>query len=667
MEDNSHPLSLSEENRLLRKQIENCENQRQKEKFLLQKLDLFNKNTPLAVIELDINYCITEWNDAAQLIFGYSKEEAFGKKTSELIIPESAREYTDKVWHHLYTNTGGTRATNENIKKNGETIICEWYNIPILNEKGEVKGISSMALDITEKTKNEKRLREVNERYKLFSELTFEGIILHENGIVLDINKSLEKLTLYSRKEIIGQNFIELFFLDEYKPLVYENVKKNKVEPYEIKGRRKDGVEIWVEVEAKNSKYQDREIRTAALRNIQKRKQAEQNLKGALIKAQESDRLKSTFLSTISHELRTPLNAVIGFSDLIDESMDISEAVDLSKMILSSGNHLLQILNDIFDLSMLEEGPIVLLKEKYNLHDLLDEIKEYIAVEQRTMNKTSLELIFKLNAFDTDLEIFTDQKRFKQIFIHLLKNALKYTKEGFVEMGYSILPGSIQFYVKDSGIGIPKDKQKNIFEIFRQLDDSHTREYEGVGIGLSIAKILTENLDGSISLKSEIDKGSCFYVNFPFQNQKEDVIDPQKPNIIDLSILYGKTVLIAEDDANSFELLEMYLKPWKIKVLWAKNGVEAIDLYSKNRNINLILMDVKMPILSGYEATKEIKLMNPKVPIIAQTAFAINNEKEIALQAGCDDYVPKPISWSKLSEKMAIHLKRIESEIETSE
>jgi PAS domain S-box-containing protein len=667
MEDNSHPLSLSEENRRLQKQIEDCENQRQKEKFLLQKLNLYSKNTPLAIIDWDLESRATEWNEAAQIIFGYSKEEAFGKKASELIVPESAREYTDKIWHHLYANTGGTHATNENIKKNGETIICEWYNAPIINEMGEVEGVSSMALDITEKRKNEKRLREVNERFKLLSELTFEGIVLHENGIVLDINKSLEKLTLYSREEIIGQNFIELFFLDEYKPLVYENVKKNKVEPYEIKGRRKDGVEIWVEVEAKNSMYQGREIRTAALRNIQKRKEAQQNLKSALIKAQESDRLKSTFLSTISHELRTPLNAVIGFSDLIDESMDISEAVELSKMILSSGNHLLQILNDIFDLSMLEEGPIVLLKEKHNLHELLDEIKEYISVEQRTMNKTAIELIFKLNAFERDLEIITDQKRFKQIFIHLLKNALKYTKEGFVEMGYTLLPETIQFYVKDSGIGIPKDKQKNIFEIFRQLDDSHTREYEGVGIGLSIAKILTENLDGNISLKSEVGKGSCFYVNFPFKVKKEVRESPKTPKVIDLSILYGKTVLIAEDDANSYELLEMYLKPWKIKILWAKNGLEAIDIYTKNRNINLILMDVKMPILSGYEATKEIKLMNPKVPIIAQTAFAINNEKEIALQAGCDDYVAKPISWPKLSEKMAIHLKRLESENKASE
>ena len=381
-------------------------------------------------------------------------------------------------------------------------------------------------------------------------------------------------------------------------------------------------------------------------------KESEKKLQIAIFKAQESDRLKSTFLSTISHELRTPLNAVIGFSDLIDNSMELDEVVSLTKMIFASGNHLLEIINDIFDLSMLEEGNLILYKEAYNLHSLLDEIQEYILLEKSKLKKNDINLIFKIDPKDKDVQINTDHRRFKQIFIHLLKNALKYTKEGYVEVGYSLLPNSFQFYVKDTGIGIPFDKQKHIFEHFRQLDDTHTREYEGIGIGLSVASIMCENLGGEISVNSEFGVGSVFYLSFPYEDLVKIELD-EIETPINLSILHGKNILIAEDDVSSFELLEMYFKPWKAKIFWAKNGVEAIDIFSNNQHIDLILMDIKMPILSGYEATKEIKLISPKVPIIAQTAYGIDIEKEIARRAGCDDYVSKPIIWQVLADKMA--------------
>jgi len=326
--------------------------------------------------------------------------------------------------------------------------------------------------------------------------------------------------------------------------------------------------------------------------------------------------------------------------------------VSLTKMIFASGNHLLEIINDIFDLSMLEEGNLILYKEAYNLHSLLDEIQEYILLEKSKLKKNDINLIFKIDPKDKDVQINTDHRRFKQIFIHLLKNALKYTKEGYVEVGYSLLPNSFQFYVKDTGIGIPFDKQKHIFEHFRQLDDTHTREYEGIGIGLSVASIMCENLGGEISVNSEFGVGSVFYLSFPYEDLVKIELD-EIETPINLSILHGKNILIAEDDVSSFELLEMYFKPWKAKIFWAKNGVEAIDIFSNNQHIDLILMDIKMPILSGYEATKEIKLISPKVPIIAQTAYGIDIEKEIARRAGCDDYVSKPIIWQVLADKMA--------------
>jgi len=575
--------------------LKDSEFQRIKERFLLQKLDLFNENNPLAVIEWDMNSCVVEWNKSAETIFGYTKEEAIGKRASDLVVPDSAKEEADKVWHLLYGNEGGARSTNNNVTKDGKIIICEWYNIPIINAKGIVLGASSMALDITEKVKTKADLDESNARFKMLSESTFEGIIIHKDGITIDVNSSLERLTQYDREELIGKDAIELIIAEEFKQRARESIKNKQSKPYEIKLRKKNGDIIWVEAEAKSIRYRGMDIRTVALREIEDRKKNEQKLKIALFEAQESDRLKSSFLSTISHELRTPLNAVIGFSDLIDTDMDVDEAVSLSKMIFQSGNHLLEIINDIFDLSMLEEGTMILLNEEQNLSMLLDEVKEYISQEKRKMGKLEIGLNFNSDFEKENIVINTDPKRLKQIFIHLLKNALKYTKQGSIEVGYLIIPEEIRFYVKDSGIGIASDKQKHIFELFRQVDDSHTREFGGIGIGLSIAKILCENLGGKISLESKLGEGTTFYFTIPYNKDLSDKKHKLPNPIIDLSILNGKTILIAEDDASSFELLEMYLKPQKVKILWAKNGVEAIDIFNKSRNIDLILMDIKMP------------------------------------------------------------------------
>lgn len=659
MEKHSRNSDLVNENIRLKRLLQESENQRLKERFILHKFDLFNKNTPLGVIEWDLNSLIIDWNKSAESIFGYSKEEMLGKAAIDYFVPEKSKELTHNIWQLLIENSGGRRSTNENITKSGKTIVCEWYNIPLIDEQGKVTGVSSLVLDITEKLHSIEKLEESNKRSKMLSELTFEGIIIHKEGLILEANTSIERISLYPREELIGKNIVDLLVVDKYKPVALENILIQSTKPYEVKARRKNGTEFWMEIEAKNYTHNNQPVRAVALRDITQRKQAELKLKNALFEAQESERLKSSFLSTISHELRTPLNAVIGFSDLIDESMDIEEAISLAKMIHKSGNHLLEIINDIFDLSMLEEGTVVITKESFNLHALFDEIQENIYLEKQKMGKQMLALNFILRPEDKDIEINTDHKRIKQIFIHLLKNALKYTREGSIEVGFSSIPNALQFYVKDTGIGIPKEKQKHIFSVFRQLDDRHTREFEGVGIGLSIAKTLCENLGGVLSVESEEGVGSTFFFTIPHKTSEENHAPVKVNGVIDLSVLNDKTILIAEDDAGSFELLEMYLKPWKMKILWAKNGVQAIDIFTKNKHIDLILMDIKMPILSGYEAAKEIKLISPKTPIIAQTAYAINNEKDIALQAGCDDYISKPISWTILSKKMASHLQNV--------
>ena len=377
------------------------------------------------------------------------------------------------------------------------------------------------------------------------------------------------------------------------------------------------------------------------------RKKAEQDLKTALEKAKESDRLKSAFLSAMSHELRTPLNAVIGFSEIIDSDTHISEILEYIETINKSGTHLLSLVEDIFDISLIESGEVKIQKEDVNLYSFMNNIHKMIMNEQINTDKQGVYIRLKLIEDDCDIMVHTDKRKLTQIFLNLLRNALKFTHKGFIKYGYTKEKENdkpiLKFFVKDTGIGIPKEKQELIFDIFRQGDDSHTRKYEGVGIGLSVAKQLTELLGGKMWLESDEVKGSTFYFTIPFSENiviEKDIesIESKKEN--DFS---DKTILIVEDIKSNFQYLETILKKFNIQILWVQDGNEAIQFCSDNPEIDLVFMDIKMPgLINGYEATRQIKKLHPDLPIIAQTAYALFGDDKKAENAGCDDYITKP-------------------------
>ncbi len=377
------------------------------------------------------------------------------------------------------------------------------------------------------------------------------------------------------------------------------------------------------------------------------RKLFEDELKRAFLKASESDRLKSAFLATMSHELRTPLNAIIGFSDLIDDGIEMSEAVSFAQTINNSGNHLLEIVEDIFDITLIETGESKILKTEFNLHQAMHDIHKILLAEQVRMEENEAELKLILPPQDNKLSVYTDRQKFNQIFLNLIKNALKFTPKGSIEFGYirklENKKPMLEFFVKDTGIGIHKNMQGVIFNMFRQVDDSYTREYGGVGIGLSLTKKLTELLGGEIWLESELGEGSTFYFTLVDCFKPEVVVREKLDKAIDLERLKGKVILIVEDVESSYSLLEAMLIKYKVKLLWAKNGIEAIKMAMENPLIELVLMDVNMPIMNGFEATTEIKKLEPDLPIIAQTAYANSEDREMAVSAGCDDYLEKPI------------------------
>ncbi|MEN9444380.1 MAG: hypothetical protein RIS47_1270, partial [Bacteroidota bacterium] len=359
-----------------------------------------------------------------------------------------------------------------------------------------------------------------------------------------------------------------------------------------------------------------------------------------------SDRLKTAFLQNMSHEIRTPMNAIIGFSNLLHRNFSNIEKLEkFTEIISQRSKDLLDIINDILDIARIESGQVSLNYEKISILKLFTEIK-LTFVQQKSLVRFEFDQLGILE--NTDIELLTDKGKIKQIFINLIGNAFKFTNEGSIRVGYILdCADSIKFYVSDSGIGISAEKFEVIFDRFMQLETGTSRQYGGTGLGLAIVKGLLEILGGKIWLESELGKGSTFYFSIPYTN-----IRTQK-NKMETSVtnqgldFRNRTILIVEDDAYNALYLEEILSVTEVNTLQTTMGTKAIELCN-SVSIDLVLMDIRLPDITGYEATKEIKSKYPNLPIIAQTAYAASGDRQRAFDAGCNDYVSKPMSPDEL-------------------
>ncbi len=368
-------------------------------------------------------------------------------------------------------------------------------------------------------------------------------------------------------------------------------------------------------------------------------------------KAEESDRLKTAFLSNMSHEIRTPMNAILGFSNLLSHpDINQEEKEEFVNLIKINGKNLLTLVEDIIDISKIDSGQLVIKNAPCRLHDLLMTVYESFFDDIKRRGLMNLKLYLKEGVSDENIQILTDEHRLKQIFVNLVGNAIKFTDRGFVEFGYTLLDNQfVKFYVKDTGIGLPKGKEDEIFERFSKYNNDKERLYGGTGIGLSIAKHLVELMGGEIWVESEPLVGTTFYFTLPFH--KIEAKQTRKKQTGIKKHVYnweGKTFLVAEDEEDNFRYIEVALSLSNASLIWARDGKEAVEIFKKVGNIDLILMDIKMPLLDGYSATREIKKIDKNVPVIAQTAYALSEEKDKSLAAGCDDYIAKPISYEDL-------------------
>jgi PAS domain S-box-containing protein len=477
-----------------------------------------------------------------------------------------------------------------------------------------------------------------------------DGIfIIDNNGIYVDVNQESCKLFGYTRDEMLDACKIPIVVKDDYlkaKKSVEILLSQGKcTEEFQFL-RKDDSVFFGLMSSVKISSNQT----LAFVKNIDALKKTELELIKAKEKAEESDRLKTAFLQNMSHEIRTPMNAINGFSQMLNRpNLSAEKRKNFTSIIINSSNQLQSVVENILTISSLETK-----QEKFNLQPVIinNIITNLLEIFKKLAFNQNVSLYSKLLLTDKQSEIYTDKTKITQILTNLITNALKFTHEGYIEFGYNLKmeskPVEIEFYVKDSGIGIKPEMLEKIFDRFTQAETGLTRRYGGSGLGLSISKGFLELLGGKIWVHSVPGLGSTFYFTIPYK----PIVEFDKLNLPAKQNENVTTVLVAEDEEYNFLVIEELLIEMDLKLIHAKDGKETVDFCKTNPNINLILMDIKMPIMDGHTAARLIREFKPDVTIIAQSAYSLEQYREKYTQAIFNDYISKPIKQDELIQKL---------------
>lgn len=521
-----------------------------------------------------------------------------------------------------------------------------------------------IALAIKRKHDQENILENQEKQRRIFESSPDPIIVVDKQRKVIDYNTSLLGALNVTNEPVIGQNIIHFISREYWRQAILEfnrTWKEGYLKNLQYKLRRADGSVFDAEVST-GAIYNNEgkaESMVIIFKDITGRKEAERNLREAKERAEESDRLKTAFLSNMSHEIRTPMNAIVGFSDLLnDPDLDQHSRAEFIAQINLGADNLMHLIDDIIDISKIEAGQIKISKKRSFIRDLFREQMTQFKQQVERMDKQDLELRMSWQWPEKSLVLNTDQFRLKQIISNLVNNAIKFTDHGYVELGLERKDGQARFYVKDTGIGITPENQRVIFDRFMQGQHSKTKLYGGTGLGLAISRNLAELLGGEMGVSSIPGEGSEFWFTLPVDIPEDDqpVIQNEK-SVSHASSWKGKTIMVSEDDESNFRLLEQALKKTKVRIIRSKSGQETIDLFRKHaHDIDLVLMDVRMPDIDGYECTRIIKSAQPDIPVIAQTAYAMSGEREFSREAGCDDYISKPLNIKSLFEKISNHL-----------
>ena len=631
--------------------------------------------------------------------------EMFGC-TSEQIIGQPPHRFSPEV------QPDGRKSMEKSLEKieaalRGQPQFFEWkssrYDGTLFDAEISLNAFSNMgkyhllsvARDITERKRIELELKKSEEKYRSFISQISEGVYRYDCDQPMDLDLPIEEQIdfFYDHMFIAECNnsLLKMYRIDDQKdiigkgPLYFHGGRHNLVNRGHVRKFFSNGyhiengiteefntlgqlmyisnnalgifennqlVRVWgTQIDTTERKRAEQELILAnkelVFQNEEKEKRAAE-LIIAKENAEQSDRLKSAFLANMSHEIRTPMNGILGFAELLKEpGLTGEEQQEYIRIIEKSGARMLNIIDDIVDISKIESGLMEVSIKESNINEQIEYIYTFFRPQ---VEKKGMQFFFKNTLPAKEATIRTDSVKVNSILTNLVKNAIKYSKEGAIEFGYIKKDETLEFYVKDTGDGIPKDSQSAIFERFIQADITDKMARQGAGLGLSISKAYVEMLGGTIWVESEEGIGSTFYFTIPYN------VEPEEKNVVgnivtaqnEKNPIKDLKILIVEDDETSEMLISIISKGFSKEVLKARTGKEAIEICRANPDLDLILMDIQIPDLNGHEATRQIRQFNKVIVIMAQTAFGLSGDREKAIEAGCNDYISKPILRDEL-------------------
>jgi PAS domain S-box-containing protein len=604
-----------------------------------------------AIYILDSDGTFLDVNEGALRMYQRPKNYLLGK-TPEVVSAEGLNDLVT-VAGAIDKAFAGEKQRFEfwGIRRSGKPFLKDVRLYP-----GTYRGkkvVIAMANDITDVRQKEEELRRAQH---IVSNSTDMLGLLDRDYKFLTVNKAMADSFNMNVKDVIGKTSEEILGKEVFESKVKHYLEKclagNEVVHHESFDTVLNGNK-WFEKRYTPYLGRDGEIVGIVLnsRDITEAKIAEKKLVEASEKAIESDRLKSSFLANMSHEIRTPMNGIMGFAELLKtEGLSYDDHMKYVGIIQKSGKRMLNIINDLIDISKIESGQIEVYQEDVNVHKQLDYIQQFFEPEAK---QKGLEIYTHFDPKES-LNIVTDKEKLYAIFVNLTKNAIKYSTHGRIDIGYVRKEGMLEFYVKDEGMGMDENTQAIVFKRFIQGDVVVKRAMQGAGLGLAITKAYVEVLGGTIRLESELGVGSVFYFSIPFEDVTTQLSEKSKPWVEKHIRVPKLNILIAEDDESSEHLLRTILTPYASHIQSVDNGVDAVDFVRKNPDIDVVFMDMRMPSMSGMDATKEIRKFNKNIFIVAQTAFGLRGDKDKFLKSGCNAYLSKPVDNEKLMQILMI-------------
>jgi PAS domain S-box-containing protein len=668
-------------------------------------------SAPEAIVMVDGENRILDVNPEFERLFQFREHEVLGKKLDELISPglmlDEALELTRSNWEGRKVMVESKRR-----KKDGSWIDVSIMGVPFNNNYGHQR-IFGIYRDISERVQSEEQLRNRAEFIEYISRISSELINTDILNIDAFIEEALERVARFNKAErayLVGLSEDESYICITHEwdddirqshrssqsSILIRDIKEyfqrlRSGETFQLRrdeagitegtdelpfffdllniesliniplfvGREFMGY-IGFDMYSRPYHWDEQSVNIFSLTgqilvNALSRKRTEEKLKKALISAEASDKLKSAFLAGISHEVRTPMNHIMGFIDVITEGDPTpDERREYLQIMKDSGTHLLRLIDDVIELAMIDSGQVQLRENICDLGRFMQSLKAEFENIRASMGKVAVELMLEIPAHYPDLVVQTDEFKVRQILWNLLSNAIKFTPVGKVTFGFNIINDrkSIEFFVSDTGIGIDAAFHQVIFERFHRLDSGISRQYGGVGLGLPISQGLASLFGERIQIDSVPGQGTTFRFRIPLKLNNPDTAGSVP--VREIRKIYnwkGKTILMVEDDPVNMRFLTVLLTRTEADLLYASDGREAIELITRNE-VDLVLMDMQLPLMNGYEATRRIREIKPDLPVIAQTANVMAEDRDECLEAGCNDYIPKPIDKNVLYHKV---------------